>query len=336
MQTLHCHTTTSDGLLTYQQVLDICKREGIKAVVFTDHDAVPDAQKLIELEQLKSHSVKWIYGIEMSSGLPIEVGGGPYSGFHVVGLFVDPTYQPLVEYCQKAQASRRERMQTMVQNLQGLEFTITEADCLKASGGESVGRPHIVTALNYHSENNQVMGKLLNQMKKAGESDSGIRKEFENLMERGESQYPYVLFLSNEAFIKGVFVDYLYWLNFDECVKLIRDAGGVAVIAHYFSAKSKVLPELLEKICKEKRIDGLETVFGYFGYKTPMEEEIVSSRSICQNLVETYDLIASGGADAHQEQDLIDFAKASWYNQDTNRMMKKIVEKYPDLKSRIY
>jgi len=47
-------------------------------------------------------------------------------------------------------------------------------------------------------------------------------------------------------------------------------------------------------------------------------------------------LIASGGADAHQEQDLIDFAKASWYNQDTNRMMKKIVEKYPDLKSRIY
>ncbi len=336
MQTLHCHTTTSDGLLTHQQVLDICKREGIETVAFTDHDAVPDTQKLIELEKLKNHPVKWIYGIEMSSGLPIEVGGGPYSGFHVVGLFVDPTYQPLIKYCQKAQASRRQRMQTMVKNLQGLGFTITEDDCLRASGGESVGRPHIVTALSYNSENNQVMGKLLKQMKQAGESDSGIRKEYENLIIRGEAQYPYALFLSNEAFIKGIFVDYLFWLPFDEIVKLIRDAGGIAVIVHYFSTKTKVSPELLKKICNEKRIDGLETVFGLFGYATPMEEEIVSSRTLCQRLVEDYDLIASGGADAHKEQDLIDFAKASWYNQDTNGMIEKIVEKYPDLKSRIY
>lgn len=143
-ESLHCHTLVSDGELTHKQVLDTAQQNNISAVAFTDHDSVPDENTLKELDKLWAHSTKRIVGVEISSGLPKEAGGGPSSGFHVVGLFVDPTNAALLEHCRKAQEARVVRMQKMVRNLRELGFNVTEQDCLAASGSEAVARPHIV------------------------------------------------------------------------------------------------------------------------------------------------------------------------------------------------
>lgn len=145
-QTLHSHTTNSDGELDLTSLIRVCSENNIGTVAITDHDSVLNEEQISYLHK-KESEVNWISGIEISSGFPSEMGGGVASEFHILGLFVDPFNKNLVKHCKLAQEARVERMQKMVKNLTGLGFKITEEDCLAASGGETVGRPHIVKAI---------------------------------------------------------------------------------------------------------------------------------------------------------------------------------------------
>src|SRR5262245_56689114 len=103
-ESLHNHTTASDGTQTYAQVLETARRCGIGVVAFTDHDMLPSET---EVERLRQYDgpVKWLIGCEISSGLPRELGGGPTSSLHVLGLFCDPGNAALREHCARAQAA---------------------------------------------------------------------------------------------------------------------------------------------------------------------------------------------------------------------------------------
>lgn len=163
-------------------------------------------------------------------------------------------------------------------------------------------------------------------MRKQAESDPELREKYERMMEQGEHQYPYVLFLDDEAFIPGVYVDYQYWAEMDETVQLIRNAGGVAIVAHYHSIERKVTPDLLEQFFQEDRLDGIETVFGLWGYGTAAEEDIERTRTIARELAEKYNKLKSGGADIHKAEDFSDFARADWYASETIGMAERIIE----------
>ena len=146
-ESLHNHTTASDGTQTYLEVLEAARRNKVGLVAFTDHDTLPSAADLKILRDYDG-PVKWMVGCEISSGLPIELGGGVTSSLHILGLFTDPTNKALLDHCVKAVAARIERMERIVTNLKSLGFNISVEDCMAASGGETVGRPHIVRALN--------------------------------------------------------------------------------------------------------------------------------------------------------------------------------------------
>lgn len=324
IQTLHSHTIASDGVLTYQEVLDCAKENDIATVAFTDHDCLVDQNTLGLLKEKNEITPNWISGIEISAGLPVELGGGPFGGVHIVGLFVDPFNKQLIDHCKKAQQDRKERMAKIVNGLQGLGFDISEEDCLKASGGESVGRPHIVKALYEKPANLLVVEKMRKDMEKASLKDESIRKKYEAMMQR-ESQYPYVLFLSHDSFIKGVGVEYGYRIDFDTSVKLIRDAGGLAILAHYSTAKSKISWELLEKIISEKRLDGVETVYAMTLFGTKEGEEWTNDSLKLEEIVAEYKIIASGGADAHTKQHFIDFGQRTDYNCKTIGMAERMI-----------
>src|SRR3989344_8721321 len=150
-QSLHSHTFNSDGLFTYQSLLDTVLQYGISTVAFTDHDYLPDEKTVKELKHL-NHPVKWLIGIELSAGLPKELGGG-VDGPHMLGLFVDPANKKLLEHCKKSQEERITRMKIVVKNLKSLGFDITKEDCLKEAKGGSVVQPHIVAALKSKRRN---------------------------------------------------------------------------------------------------------------------------------------------------------------------------------------
>jgi predicted metal-dependent phosphoesterase TrpH len=324
IQTLHSHTIQSDGKHTHLEVLDICKKYNIGTIAFTDHDSLMSDAQFKELKALNSE-IKWISGIEISSGLPQELGGGPGGDFHIVGLFVDPTNKELQEHCKLALDARVARMQGIVKNLKSLGFNISEEDCLKASGGESVGRPHIVQALNSHEENRKVIQALRARMEKDSKDNPELKVQYDAMIERGEDQFPYELFLSSSAYLPGIYVDYLYAADMDKSVSLIRNAGGIAIVAHYFTIIKKIPEEMMGKFFSENRIDGIETVFGLFGYGTNFEAEIKRTREISENLAKMHNRLRSGGADAHKEDDFKQFAEAEWYSKQTEGFAEKMI-----------
>jgi predicted metal-dependent phosphoesterase TrpH len=268
-----------------------------------------------ELVALRERAMKWVIGIEMTSNLPKELLPASTS-VHIIGLFVNPTNEALREHCHRAQGARVRRMEGIVGNLQKLGFRITKGDCLEMSEGESVGRPHVVQALEKYQENKVVMESLRREMAKDAENDTEIQKCYARMMEKGERQHPYTLFLSPDAYRNG-YVEHDYMPDLDEAVALIRGAGGIAVVAHYGTIRSKMSLGTLDKLLAEKRIDGAEVVYGIREYGTVEEKTLVAERAVLRAIIQKHGALALGGSDAHTHEELKHYVASEWFSGET-------------------
>lgn len=316
IESLHNHTTLSDGRLSHTEMFNLSESLGISVIAFTDHDAVPTPEILEEIEALRGRSTKWILGIELTTDLPYEINSA-HTAVHIIGLFIDPHNKALQEHCHLAQEARVRRMEKIVESLQRLGFIVTAEDCLKASGGESVGRPHIVEALKRRTENNAIIEKLRVEMKWVAERDPKTKEQYDRMIQKGESAYPYALFLTPESF-KSAYYEYDYMPTLDEGVSLIRGAGGLAILAHYHTVSKKIPIEILEKILAEKRLDGVEVVYGLRELGTVSENSIIEERAALRALAQKYNAIVSGGSDAHRKEDQEQYTSNESYSGETN------------------
>ena len=326
IESLHTHTTASDGKLSHKEMFELAESLDISVVAYSDHDAVLTDSAMAYLETVRTAKTKWISGIEISAAMPkelaaMDIGKG---GLHMLGLFVDPKNPGLMEHCKKAQEARVVRMQKIVAGLKELGFTITEEDCLKASGGETVGRPHIVSALALYPENKTVTERIRKEMEKDAETDPTIKEKFDAMMNMGEYQYPYVLFLSHDAYRKA-YVDVSYAPDLDETTAMIRNAGGISFIAHYFTVKKKMPLSLIEKLLQEKRIDGMETVFGLWHLGKNDEMDLEEDKKNIRELLEKYGALATGGPDAHNEEDMRLYASSTKFSEPSEGMTEKMI-----------
>lgn len=318
-ESLHTHTNESDGAASHEEVLKAAEANGFGTVAFTDHDSVLSPDHLKRLRRYDG-PVEWISGVEFSSGLPRERGGGTASNVHITGLFVDPTNEDLLEHCQKTHEARDERMQKIVENLQGLGFRISKEDCLEASGGESVGRPHIVQAIMKHEgENQEILDNLKGEMREAAKHDEEIAEKYQEV-EADPKQLPYKLFLDGEAFKKGVYVEYSYWQDFDSAVELIRNAGGIAVLAHWWTAAKKIDRELLEQIVRDGRIDGLETSFPLARQTNNTQEDVL------QEIAKTHNCPGVTAVDLHELNTFADLAGLPEEAASTTGTTRRLIE----------
>ena len=324
-QTLHAHTNFSDGFFNHLDVLDTCKKYDIGVVAFTDHDALINSETLKNLKSYKG-KVTWISGIEISSGWPIDLGGGVASGVHIVGLFVDPFNKVLLDHCKLAQDARRVRMQKIVNNLHSLGFDITEGDCLRESGGEAVGRPHIARAILKKEKNLIIITELKKKMESAAATNPQTDHLFSEMLKAPEWQHPFYIFLSPDSYIKGIYVDYQYYSDFDNSVKLIRNAGGIALLAHPFTCMDKMNDNYLDNVLKENRLDGIETIFGLGPSGLMNKDEIEDFGLRVTKLVSKYDKLEGGGIDLHKEYELKIFKENLWYKERTINLLEKVLK----------
>jgi predicted metal-dependent phosphoesterase TrpH len=119
---------------------------------------------------------------------------------------------------------------------------------------------------------------------------------------------------------------YDYWLDFDQSATLIRNAGGLAFVAHYTFHKKDLPWETLEKLLKENRVDGAETVYGLWNLKTNFSKEIAEDREKIRQLLKKYHKLPMGGTDAHKEEDFYDFAEDKEYSGETVGMIEEIMK----------
>lgn len=325
-ESLHNHTTASDGTQSYTELLRAAERYNFGTMALTDHDFVPNVRQMQELSRY-SGTTKWFIGCEISCGLPQGDANGPKASMHMLGQFVDPHSSRLVDHCAKAQAARSERVERIVANLRSLDFTISVDDVIRAAaGGESVGRPHIVRALHGHDENAKVIERIRLEMEKAAIADAGVAMDYALMIERPPSDYPYRLFLSDDAFIKGIYVDYLYWIDMDAAVAIIREAGGVAVMAHWYTVGKHLSAEELRQLLHDGRLDGVELM------GNPLNSQARKAEPILRNLAQATGAITTYGIDNHREEEMRGFARNGELARLTVGQTTKIVDRvHPNL-----
>src|ERR1700759_850640 len=139
---------------------------------------------------------------------------------HICGYWVD--LEKIEPTCERAQLERRNRAAEIVENLRGFGFDLTLEDAIREAGGaDSIGRPHIA---------------------KAAGATGDLGPFFEEyLVPRAKAFVP------------------RRWPTAEQAVELIREAGGVAVVAHpYWAVKD---PAQVEDLVRSPRPDGVEAFY---------------------------------------------------------------------------
>ena len=195
-------------------------------------------------------------GFEVIPGVEISAEHSPGS-MHLLGYFLDiyhPFLRDKLNYLQKARAERNPKI---IENLNRLGVRISYEEVVKASGGGQVGRPHFAQVL----------------------MEKGYVRSFQEAFDR---------FLGKRA---PAYVDKIRFKP-KEAISFIREAGGVAVLAHPktlgmsdFTALERIVSELMEA--------GLKGMEVYYPEHSSLE--VAQFRA----LAERCGLLTTGGTDYH-------------------------------------
>ncbi|MCL5003806.1 MAG: PHP domain-containing protein [Patescibacteria group bacterium] len=337
LQSLHGHTTNSDGSLTHRQVLEACAKNNIGVVAFTDHDTLPDQKQVKELRGLKDFPVKYIFGIEVTSGYPQEIADKNDHLFHIVGLFVDPSNGPLLSLTQEIHELRLRRLSQRVKEFRKLKFAISLEEVLATVNANGIPTAlNLVNVLERHKENRLILNKYVGKMASLSVRNRQVAVLYREMMadDRGDKQKYFNIFLRDDSPLK-IDLPKEAKPGMVRVVNLIRGAGGLATLAHWSFDRDNVSRKLLEKIAREKRLDGVETVYDLFLYKNVLwKKKFKSDQTYLKSLARRFDLFTSGGVDAHRPEDWELFAADKNYSSATVGMVQKIIKlKNPDLKN---
>src|SRR6201992_2410809 len=157
---------------------------------------------------------------------------------HICGYWVD--LEKIEPTCERAQEERRARAGEIVENLRRFGFDLHLDDAIREAGdADSIGRPHIARA--------------------AG-ATGDLGPFFEEYLVPGA-----------KAFVPR------RWPDAEQAVALIREAGGVAVVAHPYWDVSE--PGEVDDLIRSLRPDGIETF-----YPTHSAEQTKHLLDICAEL----------------------------------------------------
>lgn len=134
---LHTHTNSSDGIFSYEELIEEANRAKLKAIAITDHDTLDSAKKIEENETLQI-----IPGIEIS----IFDDYYNYLDIHMLGLFIDPKNSKLNKKLEILQKQRTDQKKETIKKINEQGFEIEFEEIVKLTSG-SIGRPHIAKAL---------------------------------------------------------------------------------------------------------------------------------------------------------------------------------------------
>lgn len=251
---LHLHSTASDGTLTPEALVDAAASLGLVAIALTDHDSVGGVAAATRAGIERGVTV--VPGVELSADVP----GGDC---HILGYLVDVGHAPFAAWLAARREARITRGVEIVRRVNAALRSRSGAGAPQASwesvarradlaGGGSVGRPHVADEL-------VAVGAVASR-----------EEAFASLLGNGMAgDVP-------SAKVPPA-----------QVIAVIRDAGGVAVLAHptYLPDFAGRLPDLVA--CG---LGGLECLYG--DYAPDVVAGLVA-------LAGVHDLVVTGGSDFH-------------------------------------
>lgn len=253
---LHIHSTASDGSASPLDVLRMAVDAGLSAFSLTDHDTLEGAAFLLE-SGIPAHTetVEFITGVEISTQSPEKYRCK--GSLHILGYGVevhDPALNRALKSCRD---SRKERNPRILARLNDLGMDLTMDDVTACSPDGQIGRPHIAKAM--------------------------IAKGYVATIDEAFDR-----FLGNDqpAYVKK------YRIPCAEAIEAVRNAGGVAVLAH---------PVLIEPMAPFDFEEFVRELVGYGleGIETRYPEHTWAQRRKLETIARRYDLVTTGGTDFH-------------------------------------
>jgi len=185
---LHCHSTASDGALSPTELVQRAYQQGVTSLALTDHDTttgLPEARLCAA-----ATGIKLIAGIELSTNWQNKC-------FHIIGLGIDPDYEPLAQATHSLQSIRLERAEKIALKLEKKHIPGALEAVKKAAGDGMITRTHFADFL---LSQNHV---------------STQQEAFDRYLAKGKPAY-----VSTS------------WAELELAVDWITGSGGIAVLAH--------------------------------------------------------------------------------------------------------
>ncbi len=271
---LHTHSNASDGTDSPSQLIDKAISKGLDVIALTDHDTVAGWDEAISA--LKNHESN--SKLELVLGSEVSCQDSDGTSIHMLGLLFDPNFTPLIEEFEKTRENRVTRMSRIISRLNeaGIEITIEEVNAQKR-GDATLGRPHLADAL-------------------VARGHVASREEAFNVFLHNGSKF-YINHYSPAP---------------EVAIQLIKQAGGVAVIAHPLASRSgrKIDLETLERLIKAG-LDGIEV-----DHRDHNDME----RSELMRLAIEHDLVVTGSSDYHGTGKLNQLAEFTTHPQQWERL----------------
>ncbi|MFH1155050.1 MAG: ribonuclease III [Pseudomonadota bacterium] len=251
---LHIHSTASDGSCTPSEVIQLAVDLGIQAIAITDHDTT-DGVRLV-LEAGIPQGLELVTGVEISAEPPPGFSGS--GSLHILGYGISIYDRHLNSALEELRMARITRTPRIIEKLNGLGIPLT-LDQVEAIGGPGqTGRPHIAQAM--------------------------LEKGYITSFDQAFDQY---LGKGKPAYVDK------FRIPCQDVIRLIQDAGGVAVLAH---------PGLLEPGGDPRRVSALIqdlAAMGLRGLEVYYTDHTTEQTTFYANLAFQKDLLVTGGSDFH-------------------------------------
>ena len=274
---LHTHSNASDGTDSPSELIDKAISKGLDVIALTDHDTVAGWDEAISA--LKSHESN--SKLELVLGSEVSCQDEDGTSIHMLGLLFDPNFAPLLAEFEKTRENRVTRMSRIISRLNeaGIEITIDEVNAQKR-GDATLGRPHLADAL-------------------VARGHVASREEAFNIFLHNGSKF-YINHYSPAP---------------EVAIQLIKQAGGVAVIAHPLASRSgrKIDLATLDRLIAAG-LDGIEV-----DHRDHNEME----RSELMRLAIEHDLVVTGSSDYHGTGKLNQLAEFTTHPQQWERLEAK-------------
>lgn len=170
---------------------------------------------------------------------------------HILGYFINYKDPTLINITNELKKSRLTRGSKIVSKINELGFRLSIEEVKEFSGEKYIGRPHIARAL----------------IKKGYVAD--ISEAFNKYLDRGKP-----------AYVER------YKITIDETISLIKNIGGIPILAHPGILKDKSIIDY----CISLGIDGLECIHS---------KHNIDDTNFLINISKSNNLLITGGSDFH-------------------------------------
>jgi predicted metal-dependent phosphoesterase TrpH len=257
---LHAHTTASDGTYTPAALVELAADRGLKVLGVADHDTIDGLVAAMAAGQR--------LGLEIVPAVEFSLRherDKQFVGLHLLGYFVDPQAASLIEIITKVRQGRFDQKIRQIEKLQTFGFDIP-VDAVLARANGVPGRPHIASVLLERNPD-----------------------KFENIQQIFDE------YLGTDA---KAHVGRQFALTLAQAARVIKEAGGVPVLAHPGAYNNRLDPITVVRNARAAGVEGVEV---YYPYNQGHHLSGVRSRWITRidALAGELGLLKTGGSDFH-------------------------------------